>query len=139
MSYVAGEFYWPVRRGQRTGHREFSTGKTLLSMEQTQHEVTWSIGSAVASDGIAAAFGQSGRRDLFKRDDAGPTTASGSGTGCGCLVIMLIALVIFALVFFATARRAGDQRDELNPSSSSSSSGSRGGSWGGFSSGGGHK
>ena len=135
VSYVAGEFYWPVRRGQTTGHREFGNGKTLLSMEQTAREVTWSVGSAISSDAVAAAFGQAARKDLFKRGDAGPTSPAGSGTGCGCAVILLIALVIFALVILATARRTGDE----GGGTMSSSPGSRGGSWGGYSSGGGHK
>ena len=74
----------PVRRGQRTGHREFSNGKSLLSMEQSAHEVVWSSGSPIASEAVAAAFSMSGRKDLFKRGDAGPTTPAGSGTGCGC-------------------------------------------------------
>jgi endogenous inhibitor of DNA gyrase (YacG/DUF329 family) len=132
-SYVAGEFYWPVRRGQRTNHREFASGRSLLSMEQAGTEVTWSTGSAIASDTVAAAFGQSTRKDLFRRGDAGPTTPAGSGMGCGCAVILLILLLILVIVVIASARRAGDDRDP------SSSYGTRGGSWGGYSSGGGHK
>ena len=31
-SYVAGEFYWQVSRGQKTSNRDFASGKNLLSM-----------------------------------------------------------------------------------------------------------
>jgi hypothetical protein len=32
-TYVAGEFYWPVVRGQKTFNRDFAKGTALLSME----------------------------------------------------------------------------------------------------------
>ena len=34
-TYVAGEFYWPVERGQKTFNRDFAKGTSLLSMEET--------------------------------------------------------------------------------------------------------
>jgi hypothetical protein len=44
-TYVAGEFYWQVQRGQKTDNRDFASGKQLLSMEQSRNEITWSAGS----------------------------------------------------------------------------------------------
>ncbi|MEO5670142.1 MAG: DUF4178 domain-containing protein, partial [Ramlibacter sp.] len=44
-TYVAGEFYWLVERGQKSFNRDFAKGNSLLSMEQTPKEVTWSSGS----------------------------------------------------------------------------------------------
>jgi hypothetical protein len=34
-TYVAGEFYWQVERGQKTFNRDFASGPALLSMERS--------------------------------------------------------------------------------------------------------
>ena len=126
-TYVAGEFYWPVERGQKTRNRDFANaGKGLLSMEQTPREVTWSVGSRIDADTVAKAFKLDGRQDPFKRADAAPVAAL-RGIGCGTLILICIALIIILAV--------------MNRCSGSSGSGYRssGGSHGGWSSGGGHK
>lgn len=127
--YVAGEFYWPVERGQKTFNRDFASGAQLLSMEQTPREVTWSGGGPIEADAVARTFNlQGGGRD-FRRGDAGPT-AGKPGLGCGCLLLILLALVV--LVVLVLLLRGNDN-------SGSSGYRSSGGSYGGYSSGGGHK
>jgi hypothetical protein len=37
-TYVLGEFYWQVERGQKTSNRDFASSKGLLSMEQSRNE-----------------------------------------------------------------------------------------------------
>jgi len=128
--YVAGEFYWPVVRGQKTFNRDFASGGDLLSMEQAPREVTWSSGGKIESDTVATAFKlQGGGRD-FGRGDAGPTARKG-GLGCGCLVLILVAIVLLVLLIILF------RNDDNSGRSSGSRSG--GGSYGGYSSGGGHK
>jgi hypothetical protein len=130
--YVAGEFYWPVERGQRTANRDFASGKRLLSMEQSAREVTWSSGGALPSAAVVQAFGLQGKGDQLRRGDAGPTS-TGGGVGCGCATILIIlAVIILLVVLFALLRDDGG-------SGGSGSARSSGGSWGGSSSGGGHK
>ncbi|MBC5763712.1 DUF4178 domain-containing protein [Ramlibacter albus] len=132
-NYVAGEFYWPVERGQRTFNRDFEKGTSVLSMEETQRERTWSLGSQIQAESVAKAFGLEGKKDQFKRGDAGPTAAKGAGMGCGCLTIFLIIFIIIILLALLKACEDG------TTSSGSGSSRSSGGSFGGYSSGGGHK
>lgn len=125
-TYVLGEFYWPVERGQKTFNSDFSSAKGLLSMEQTPQEVAWSYGSKLSSGTVAAAFKLDDKKDLLERQDAAPLSG-GSGLGCGTLIVIAIILIILLLLM-------------SNCSGSSGSSGrSSGGSFGGFSSGGGHK
>jgi endogenous inhibitor of DNA gyrase (YacG/DUF329 family) len=125
-TYVAGEFYWPVERGQKTFNRDFAKGKSLLSMEQTPSERTWSLGSQIDSDAVAKAFKLDDKKDLLKRD-ASPTVSKGSG--CGTIVaFILILLILFALLKAC---------DDDNPGSGGSTW--RSGSYGGYSSGGSHK
>jgi hypothetical protein len=126
-TYVAGEFYWQVQRGQKTFNRDFASGDSLLSMERSANELTWSSGSRIDSAAVAAAFKLGGRQDMFKRSDALPVS-SGSGMGCGTIILILV-LIIILLIILSTC------------SSSGTGGGSRsaGGSYGGYSSGGSHK
>ena len=131
-SYVAGEFYWPVERGQRTFNRDYARGNSLLSMEETPSERTWSVGSKIDSDEVAKAFGLEAKKDLLQRGDAGPVAPRGSGMGCGCGTLLLLLLAIALLVIIVAAID-----DERQGSSGSGYSSSRSG--GGWSSGGAHK
>jgi hypothetical protein len=131
-NYVAGEFYWPVERGQKTFNRDFAKGANQLNMEESPREVTWSSGGKVASDLVAQAFNLQDKAGMMKRGDAGPVTPGRgcAGVGCGTLVMLLVILIIILLVVKSCA-------DELG----SGGYGSRtsGGSYGGYSGGGGHK
>ncbi|MDM0030252.1 DUF4178 domain-containing protein [Variovorax saccharolyticus] len=126
-SYVAGEFYWQVERGQKTFNRDFANGSALLSMERSANELTWSSGSRIDSAAVAAAFKLDRRKDMFKRADALPVSAA-SSLGCGTIVLIVVVIIVL-LIILSTC------------SSGSGSGGSRsaGGSYGGYSSGGGHK
>ena len=128
--YVAGEFYWPVERGQKTFNRDYVRGDTLLSMERSPREVTWSSGSKIASDAVAKAFGLEGKKEMLKRADAGPTS-TGGGIGCGTIVLMFLVILILLAVVKACVGDDGRSGFVGGPRSS-------GGSYGG-SGGGGHK
>ena len=125
-TYVLGEFYWKVERGQRTSNRDFASSKGLLSLEKTPSEVTWSAGDKLASDTVAEAFGLKDKADLLKRDDPGPFVAAKS---IGCATLFIIAIVIIILLVL------------LSNCSGPLGGGTRssGGSYGGFSTGGSHK
>jgi hypothetical protein len=130
-TYAAGEFYWPVHRGQKTSNRDFSSGTSLLSMEQAPGEVTWSSGNRIDSATVAQAFKLQDKKDLFKRD-AGPVSTS-AGLGCGTVILMVVVILVLLTVF--------SRCSSCDPRTQNCSSGFRssGGSFGGFSSGGGHK
>ena len=132
-TYVLGEFYWQVSRGQKTSNRDFASSKGLLSMEQSRNEVTWSGGDKLSADTVAKAFGLEDKKDLLKRDDVGPFVAA-KGMGCGTIILIVVILLI-VLVLFSRCSSC-DPRVE---NCSSSSYRSSGGSWGGSSSGGSHK
>jgi endogenous inhibitor of DNA gyrase (YacG/DUF329 family) len=134
-NYVAGEFYWPVERGQKTFNRDFAKGPHLLAMEQTPREVTWSSGSKVSSDTVAAAFHLQGKPGMGKHGDAGPITPGKgcAGVGCGTIVLFLIVILIILLVIKACAEDDGTRSGYYGGGRTS------GGSFGGYSGGGGHK
>lgn len=125
-TYVLGEFYWQVTRGQKTTNRDFASAKGLLSMEQSPNEITWSAGDRLASDTVVQAFGLGDKKDVLQRDDPGPFVAA-KGAGCGTVILIVVVLLI---VLILMSNRSG---------SSGSSYRSSGGSFGGYSSGGSHK
>lgn len=136
-TYVEGEFYWQVQRGQTTYNRDFAKAKSLLSMEQTPREITWSSGSQIASDTVAQAFGLNDRKDALQRNDASPVSSS-KGSGCLTIIVVLVILLVLVLLL-SRCSRCDPRVENCSASSSGSSSRSSGGSFGGFSSGGGHK
>ena len=135
-SYVKGEFYWPVQRGQKTSNRDFASGRNLLSVEQTRDEMVWSSGEQIDSAAVAKAFKLEARKDLFKRGDAMPVSVV-PGMGCGTIIVVVIVLVLLASLL---GRCSSCDPDVENCSGSSGGYRSSGGSYGGYSGGGGgHK
>jgi hypothetical protein len=126
-TYVLGEFYWQVTRGQKTSNRDFASSKGLLSMEQSANEVTWSNGDKLSADTVAKAFGLENKKDLLQRDDVGPFVAA-KGAGCGTVILIAVILLIVLVIL-----------SDCSGSSGSGYTRSSGGSWGGSSSSGSHK
>ncbi len=134
-TYVAGEFYWQVERGQKTFNRDFAKGKSLLSMERAKTEVTWSIGSQIDHHTVATAFKMTDKASLLQRADAAPVSFK-SGLSVGTIVVIFVLLLVLSAILSRC-----DQCDPKVENCSSTSSGYRssGGSYGGYSGGGGHK
>jgi len=126
-TYVAGEFYWPVSRGQKTFNRDFASAKGLLSLEQTPNEVTWSVGSKIGSDTVVQAFGLQDKAALLKRDDVKPFSAAPQ-ISMRTIIIVVVLIVLLLIIM-----------NSCSSSSGGSGYRSSGGSYGGYSSGGGHK
>jgi len=136
-TYVAGEFYWPVRRGQKTSNRDFANGQSLLSLEQTPNELTWSSGNNIDSALVAQAFKLEAKADLLKRTDVAPTA---SLTCKSFLTVLLICLTIFVVLLLIRRCSSCDANtQDCRSSSSGSAMRSSGGAFGGFAGGGGHK
>ena len=134
--YVLGEFYWQVQRGQRTSNRDYADGKNVLSLEQSAHELNWSVGAMLASDAVAQAFGLQGKQALLQRSDAKPFAASGAFWMRPDFWVF-VAIVLVMLSVSTCSSRC----DPATQDCASTVGGVRtaGGSFGGFSTGGGHK
>ena len=127
-TYVAGEFYWPVSRGQKTFNRDFASAKGQLSLEQTPNEVTWSVGSKIGSYTVAKAFGLQDKAALLQRDDVKPFSAAPQ-ISIRTIIIVVVLIVLLLSIMGSCSGSSG----------SSGGYRSSGGSYGGYSSGGGHK
>ena len=132
-TYVLGEFYWPVERGQKTENTDFASAKGLLAMERSAHEVTWSAGNTLTSAAVVQAFQLQGREAQALRSDPAPFAAA-KGMGCGTL--LLIGAALLGLTGLLSRCNDCDPKVE---NCSNSAYRSSGGSYGGYTSGGGHK
>ena len=134
-NYVLGEFYWQVSRGQRTSNRDYANGKSLLSMEQSAQELTWSVGGQIGSDAVAQAFKLQDKKELLQRADVKPFVASGGFWMRPDFWVFVVIVLVMLSVTTCSSNCDPAVQDCNNYASSRTS----GGSFGGFSTGGGHK
>lgn len=155
ITYVLGEFYWKLERGQVTTNTDYRgpAGKQL-NREQTGGggrddqggEVTWSAGAALDADVLIKAFRLADTPQAAMKRDAAPISVK-SGSLAGLFVFLLVVVLIFSMVRCsrddcdALRRTYGEASNEYQQCKRSGGSGVRtgGGSFGGFSTGGGHK
>lgn len=129
VSYVEGEFYWVLKSGESTLHRDYRYQSSILSMETTDHESVWSAGYPLPSSTIAQAFGLS-LEDVSRACDS--QTSAKNNVSTVLLVVLLLAVAF-------TLEQCSDDCDPYRENCSSTSYRSTGGSYGGSSSSGWHK
>jgi hypothetical protein len=56
INYIAGEFYWRAELGDVTVVKDYIYPPEILSMEESQNEIIWSLGEYIQSDTIKEAF-----------------------------------------------------------------------------------
>ena len=147
VTYVLGEFYWRVRRGETARVADYEAQDKRLSREQSAGEVTWSQGRTLTAAEVADAFAvaPSARRALQR--DAAPTLARGGGLVKGFIVLAVIVLVVLLVSRCDDDRDCNEVRRVYGEASTEfqqcrrTGGGTRtgGSSYGGFSSGGSHK
>ena len=138
-NFVEGEFYFPVQRGQASSNRDYASGDSVLSMEETSGERTWSLGSRIDSSTVAKAFGMQPHIEAFRRGDVGPVSSRGGGTGCGCATLILVVVILLLVVIVLKACEEQDGAGGSGSGGGGSSGSSYRSSGGGWSSGGAHK
>jgi hypothetical protein len=152
ITYVLGEFYWKLERGERTSNIDFASGAKRLNREQSGDEVTWSAGQTMDARTIAVAFRLPEAAGAALARDASPL--SGGGTPLTKNLIIAVVVIIFVVLMLKDCSRSncdelratfGENSNEYQQCLRSGGSGSGtprtgGGSFGGFGSGGGgHK
>lgn len=146
-TWVLGEFYWKLERGQRTHNTDYAAGSKRLNREAAGGEITWSAGETLAADVVAKAFNLAPDRQAALQRDARPVSG-GSARGIVWLIVALVVVVL--LVAMCSRDECEDLRRTFGEASSEYQQCKRsgagrtgfrtgGGSYGGFGSGGGHK
>ncbi|HZE90138.1 MAG TPA: DUF4178 domain-containing protein [Rhizobacter sp.] len=153
VTYVLGEFYWQLKREQRTFNTDYrGTGAASakrLNREQTDDEIVWSGGEALASKNVLKAFRLGPDKLAALQRDVSPL--SGDHSGLLAKAFFAIFVVVVLLMLFrcdgdgdcrSVRNTYGEASQEYQTCRNSSGGGgfrTGGGSFGGFSSGGGHK
>jgi hypothetical protein len=152
ITYVLGEFYWKLERGERTFNVDYAAGAKRLNREQAGDEVTWSAGQTMDARTIAIAFKlpETGASALAR--DGSPL--SGGRAPLTKSLIIAVVVIIFVVMMLKDCSRShcdelratfGAESNEYQQCLRSGASGlgvprTGGGSYGGFGSGGGgHK
>jgi len=149
-SYVLGEFYWRLQRGERTLHADYAAGAKRLNREQTAQELTWSAGQTLDAGVIAAAFKLPPSAGI--PSEAAPLSNAGGIPFTHKLIIAVFLLVLVVMLLNAFSddecdnvrKTFGAASLEYRQCKANASGAARvprtgGGSFGGFGSGGGHK
>lgn len=154
ITYVLGEFYWKLERGQRTFNTDYqgSRGKRLnreRTGEGPDAEVVWSAGDAIEADKLLRAFQLAPARAAALRRDVQPVAGRGGGALAAVAVFLLVLVFVFAMVRCSRddcgeyKRLYGAASNEYQQCARAGGVGGArgtGGSFGGFSTGGGgHK
>lgn len=148
-TWVLGEFYWKLARGERTFNTDFASGKYRLNREQVGTELTWSAGETLESDTVAAAFRLPESAKAALKRDALPVSSGFNLRNKGLWIFIGLVLILLLISQCsdddcdALRSTYGEASNEYRQCLRSGSSGggvrTGGGSWGGFSGGGSHK
>ena len=169
ITYVLGEFYWQLKRGQTTWNVDYAgeggrRGSRMYREQSGQgdaREVVWSTGGTPDGKAVALAFRIDPKESLSFRRDVNPLAGgigqilSGDGEGLNWGKVWNISFILVLIVFFvliAVFDREDDCEDtrstfgensneyrECQRNNYGGGSSGHGGSWGGYSSGGSHK
>ena len=104
VEYVKGEFYWRVEQGETVRAIDYVAPPLMLSLEQSQNEMNWSLGTYMTNEEVEKAFGVS---DLPKPWNVAPNQPFTGGfylkAGLGMLgLLCLIALLLIPFGGFSS-------------------------------------
>ena len=151
VTWVLGEFYWRLQRGERTHHIDYAAGSRRLNREQSGSEVTWSEGGTLQAAALAQAFAlPAPQREALTRE---VSPFKGDSGGMALFVRVTVAVIIGVFVVLWLLDTSRDECDGVRQTFGASSveyqqcrergryaHSSQGGSYGGWSGGGGgHK
>ena len=151
VTWVLGEFYWRLERGERTHHIDYATGSRRLNREQSGQEVTWSEGGTLHADALAQAFALPEAQRAALAREVSPFKADTGGSSLLVRVAVGVVVVVFVVLWLLDSSR--DECDGVRQTFGAASleyqqcrergryaHSSSGGSYGGWSGGGGgHK
>ena len=150
VTWVLGEFYWRLSRGERAHHVDYAAGSRRLNREQSGDEVTWSEGTTLQAEVLARAFALPEAQRAALAREVSPFKADAGGTSLFVRVAVAVIVAVFVIVWLLDA--SGDECDPVRQTYGAASleyqqcrergryaHSTSGGSYGGTGGGGGHK
>ncbi len=108
--YVEGEFYWRVAVGETVKVQDFVRPPEVLSSEESDDEIVWSIGDYVRKDEIMAAFGP--KLELPATSGVAPNQPSAVKNEWAKLLLYAVGLSMF-LVIASTLQQGMAKGEEV--------------------------
>lgn len=100
VEFVKGEFYWRVEQGETVRAADYISAPMMLSLEQSENEINWSVGTYLTNDEVEKAFGVSGLPKPWGVAPNQPFTGQFYYTWG---VLPLVGLLLVAAVMFVVA------------------------------------
>ena len=100
IEYVKGEFYWRVEQGETVRAVDYVSAPMMLSMERTDDEMNWSVGTYMTNEEVEKAFGVT---DLPKPWSVGPNQPFTGSFYYTWGALPLLALLIVAAIMLPFA------------------------------------
>ena len=110
VTWVLGEFYWRVSRGERTHHIDYAAGSRRLNREQSGGEVTWSEGTTLQAQALAQAFALPEAQRAALAREVTPFKADTGGMTLLVRVMVVVMIAVFLLVWLLDS-----SRDDCDP------------------------
>jgi len=115
VEYVKGEFYWRVEVGETVRAVDYVAPPLMLSMEQSQTEVNWSLGTYMTNAEVEKAFGVSALPKPWSVAPNQPFTGSFYYTWGFIPLALLFAAAIFMIPFGGLSSTVLSQEIVLQP------------------------
>ena len=112
ITHVLGEFYWKLKRGERTLNTDYTSGKRRLNREQAGTEVTWSAGETVDAQVFAKAFNLAPGTVSSMTPEASPL----SGGGRPFIHKLLIGVAVLVVLVMLLRACSSDGCDDIKRS-----------------------
>ncbi len=107
VEYVQGEFYWRVEQGETVKSSDYIAPPFMLSMESTDKELNWSLGTYVERDTIRNAFNQP---DLPASFSVAPNQPFKQNRLIRASLIVLAAFVLVTTISSSVLNKMSDRR-----------------------------
>jgi hypothetical protein len=142
-THVLGEFYWPVKRDQRSRNTDYASGRHRLNREEADGEITWSAGETLDGAVVARAFGLPEQAHPALARETVPIGSAASPVVLQVVIVVVVLMVLASMLSTCSGDDCDDvratfgaasneyQQCRANAGSGSGRIGSGGGSWSG--------
>jgi hypothetical protein len=115
VEYVKGEFYWRVEQGETVRAVDYIAPPQMLSLEMTQNEMNWSLGTYMSNDEIEKIFGVTNLPRPWGVAPNQPFTGRFYYTWGFVPVLALLVLAIFMIPLRGLTKNVLNEQIQLPP------------------------
>jgi ribosomal protein S27E len=95
--FVLGEFYWPLKRNDKTFNQDFSVNQYRLNCEQNTQETIWSAGQTLSAKAVIQMFNISADQAKHFRSDITPFGLTANTLKWAVIIVSVLALIVIEI------------------------------------------